>query len=65
MRRRTVRKNRNMFICLTQKTNDFVVANLLSATSPQLSFKKWSFPDQNQVFDFGPAGNEFLLCLFE
>ncbi|CAF3032410.1 unnamed protein product [Rotaria socialis] len=31
-------------------------SNLLSSTSPQLSFKKWSFPDQNQVFDFVPAG---------
>ncbi|CAF4426903.1 unnamed protein product, partial [Rotaria sp. Silwood2] len=30
--------------------------NILPSTSPQLSFKKWSFPDQNQVYDFVPAG---------
>lgn len=30
---------------------------MLSSASPQLSFKKWGFPDQNQVFDFAPAGN--------
>jgi hypothetical protein len=33
----------------------------LSSSSPQLSFKKWSFPDQNQVFDFAPAGKYFFL----
>ncbi|CAF1040067.1 unnamed protein product [Rotaria sordida] len=31
-------------------------SNILSSSSPQLSFKKWSFPDQNQVYDFVPAG---------
>ncbi|CAF1203976.1 unnamed protein product [Adineta ricciae] len=30
--------------------------NMLSSSSPQLSFKKWGFPDQNQVYDFAPAG---------
>jgi hypothetical protein len=34
---------------------------MLSSSSPQLSFKKWGFPDQNQVFDFAPAGRYILL----
>ena len=29
---------------------------MLTSASPQLSFKKWGFPDQNQIFDFAPAG---------
>jgi hypothetical protein len=35
------------------------IDNILSSSSPQLSFKKWGFPDQNQVFDFAPAGKDF------
>ncbi|CAF0801180.1 unnamed protein product [Adineta steineri] len=31
-------------------------SNIISSSSPQLSFKKWGFHDQNQVFDFAPAG---------
>ncbi|UJR30170.1 hypothetical protein I4U23_017710 [Adineta vaga] len=30
--------------------------NMLSSSSPQLSFKKWGFPDQTQMFDFASAG---------
>ena len=32
------------------------VANRSTAASPQLAFRKWGFPDQNQIFDFVPAG---------
>jgi len=39
------------------------IANLLSSSSPQLSFKKWGFPDQNQIIDFAPAGKYFFLFL--
>lgn len=42
---------------------DFIIlANILS--SPQLSFKKWSFPDHNQVFDFAPAGKDLFLLFY-
>lgn len=32
--------------------------NMSTAVSPQLSFKKWGFPDQEQILDFAPAGKE-------
>ncbi|CAF0721618.1 unnamed protein product [Didymodactylos carnosus] len=42
---------------LLKVCRDHVLKNAnTSSTSPQLSYKKWGFSDQDQVFDFVPAG---------